>query len=186
MARPLLLAALLVAFVAALTGCGNRHEEPRTFAEVEGLYLELGGLHYQVQISRQLNPDDTEDGDLLNGIPDTVADPTAEEAWFGVFVRVDNQTDETLPAARRFEIRDAEGNTYSPVPIDPDVNVFAYTPRDLEPGRLIPPLDSAAQNGPIKGGMVLFKMPYSAFQARPLEFVIHPPSGEEGIVDIDV
>lgn len=186
MARPLLLTAIALSLVAALAGCGNRSDEPRTFAETEGLYLELGDLEYQIQISRQLNPSDTEDADLLNGLPETVEEPTAEEAWFGVFVRVANQTDEALPVARDFEIRDAEANVYSPVPVDPEINVFAYEPRTLEPGRLLPALDSAAQNGPIKGGMVLFKLPYSAFQARPLEFVIHPPTGEEGIVDLDV
>ena len=186
MARLVLLTALAAALVAGLAGCGNRESEPRTFAETEGLYLELGDLEYQVQISRQLNPSDTEDADLLMGLPDTEAALTAEEAWFGVFLRVQNQTDEPLPVADEFEIRDADENVYRPLDIDPEENVFAYTAETLEPGQLEPPLDSAAQNGPIKGGMLLFKIPYDAFGSRPLELRIIPPSGEEGVVDLDV
>src|SRR5688500_11705199 len=114
MTRPLLLATVCLTLVAALTGCGNRESEPRTFAETEGLYLELGDLEYQVQISRQLNPSDAEDADLLRGVSESVEPPTGEETWFGVFVRVANQTDEVLPVADQFEIHDANENSYEP------------------------------------------------------------------------
>ena len=41
----------------------------RTSAETEGIYLDLGDLKYQVQISRCLNPADTEDSSYLRGLP---------------------------------------------------------------------------------------------------------------------
>lgn len=186
MARPLLTLISCVALLGLLAGCGNRHEGPRTEAETEGLYLQLGGLDYQIQISRQLNPQDTEDKGFLIGLPEGYELPTAEEAWFAVFLRISNQTDEARPVADDYEIHDADENVYTPVPIDTEVNVLAFESRPLEPGRLIPPLDSAAANGAIKGEMVLFKIPYSALQARPLEFIITAPTGEEGVAELDV
>jgi hypothetical protein len=186
MARLMLLAAASLALVAALAGCGNRSDEPRTFAETEGLYLELGELEYQIQLSRQINPNITSDRDFLVGVSETVTPPTDEEAWFGIFLRVENQTEETLPAADDFEIVDTEENVYRPVEVDTDLNAYAYEGGPLEPGQLIPPLGSTAQSHPIGGSLLLFKVPYSTFQARPLEFKIKPSSGEEGTIDIDV
>ncbi len=53
LARLLVLSALAVAAFAA-SGCGNK-EDIRTVGETEGLYIDIGGLRYQVQISRYLN-----------------------------------------------------------------------------------------------------------------------------------
>ncbi len=39
----------------ALSACGNRVDEVHE-AETEGIYVDVGDLQYQVQISRQLNP----------------------------------------------------------------------------------------------------------------------------------
>jgi hypothetical protein len=183
MARLVLLCAALLV---VLSGCGNRHDEPRTFAESEGLYLELGEVYYQIQISRQLNEEDVTDRDMLVGIPESVQPPADDEAYFGVFVRAWNFTDEPLPVAQDFEIIDANEDRYFPVRVEEDVNVFSRWPETLEPGRVAPEVESTAFNSPIGGRLVLFKLPYATFQQRPLEFRIKPDAGDEGIVDLDV
>ena len=51
---------LIVVAALVLVGCG-RGEGQVTTAETEGLYLDIGGLKYQVQLSRYMNPSDIED-----------------------------------------------------------------------------------------------------------------------------
>ena len=187
MARRLSMLAVLVAALGLLAGCGNRHEEPRTFAETEGLYLEIGDLEYQIQISRILNPNDREDRDYLRGIPESSAELGEDETWFAIFLRVQNQTDEPLPAATDFEITSADEQSFSPIPLDPEQNVYAYDGGEISAGDQLPEIDSGAENNnPVRGEMLLFKLPFEALQNRPLEFHIKPTSGDEGIVDIDV
>jgi hypothetical protein len=58
--------ALLVAAAAAVSGCGGT---PHTLhADTEGIYLNLGPLKYQIQLSRQVNPRDVEDRSYLQGL----------------------------------------------------------------------------------------------------------------------
>ena len=58
---------LLLTLVAALfAGCGNKGEE-HIEAETEGIYLVAGGLTYQVQMSRFLNPGSIDDAQYLHG-----------------------------------------------------------------------------------------------------------------------
>jgi hypothetical protein len=186
MARLLLLCAALLLLVSGCGGGGGEAEEPRTFAEDEGYYLELGEIEYQVQFSRQLNEEDVFDRDLLLGIAEDVEDPADDEAWFGVFVRAWNHHDEELPLAQRFEIVDANQERYQPVPLDEDSNVFARWPEMLGPGREAPAVDSVPHHTPIGGRLVLFKIPYETFEQRPLEFRIIPRVGDAGTVSMDV
>ena len=97
---PVLLVLLLALVVA---GCGNK-QEIRTQGETEGLYLDLGELLYQVQISRQLNPDDVEDSAYLRGLPEGTEPPSPEETWFAVFLRVQNATDVPRQPADQFRV----------------------------------------------------------------------------------
>jgi hypothetical protein len=185
LARLLLLCAV-VAAGPALTACGEKHDI-RTVGETEGVYLDVGGLKYQVQISRNLNPADVEDRAYLKGVPQGVR-PDDDETWFGVFVRAENTGEEPRPAAREFSIEDTQGNVYRPVEVDTDVNVFAYEPRDV-PGRaLLPHPDSPAGTGPIQGAALLFVLTYETLQNRPLEFHIESPEDPDvvGVVDLDV
>jgi hypothetical protein len=178
---------LLVLASAVLAGCGNRHEGPRLLAETEGVYLEIGDLSYQVQVSRELNPQDTEDQQYLRGLSSTVLPATAQETYFGVFLRVQNQKDEPKLAAKEFEIEDTLGKTYAPLAIDPDVNPFVYRQSTLPPGQVLPLRESPAGEGPIGGSLLLFKIPLDAFFNRPLEFkIVSPTSDQTGIVDLDV
>jgi hypothetical protein len=178
-----LTAALACALLAA--GCGNRIET-RTLGETEGLYLDVDELKYQVQISRYLNPADVEDRTYLSGLSATTPQPGGDETWFGVFIRVSNSTDHAIAPANDFEIVDTEDNVYRPIPLDPKVNPFAYTPDPIPPKGLIPQPDSVASEGVVQGSLLLFKVKTDSLQNRPLEFRFRRGSGTTGVVDLDV
>jgi hypothetical protein len=176
-------AALCALFAA---GCGS-HAETVTQGETEGIYLDVGELKYQVQISRYLNANDIEDEAYLQGLPVNTEQPAADETWFGVFVRVQNTTDETLSPVNTFEIVDTQENVYRPIPLDTDVNVFAYEPQPIPPKSVLPPPDSPAAEGVIQGSLLLFKVTNESLQNRPLEFKIKAGGGGgEAVVDLDV
>src|SRR5262249_6091666 len=100
--------AVVAAFAAlALAGCGEKTDIVR-FAEPEGTSVHVGTLVYQVQMSRYLNPADREDREYLVGVPANEPKPTAEEIWFGVWMRVKNYSNETLQPTREFVIEDTE------------------------------------------------------------------------------
>jgi hypothetical protein len=181
--RIAVVAALLCALFA--TGCGNRLET-RTQGETEGLYLDIDELKYQIQISRYLNQNDVEDRAYLTGLPEGTAQPTGDETWFGVFIRVSNPTAEEIMPANNFEILDTQENVYRAIPLDTEVNHFAYKADPLPPKGLIPQPDSVAATGTIQGSLLLFKVKTSSLQNRPLEFRFRRGSGVTGIVDIDV
>src|SRR3954451_19216747 len=110
------LAVLLLVATAAVvvSACGNK-PEIRTEGETEGTYLNVGPLVYQVQISRQLNPGDLEDRTYLEGIPPLQRRLGPHQTWFGVFVRVTNETDNAHPTASTFSIEDTQDHVYSPI-----------------------------------------------------------------------
>jgi hypothetical protein len=176
-----------VALTAAtsLTACGGGVEP--TAGETEGVYVNTGHLKYQVQISRQLNAADFEDRDYLTGIPaaDRKLEPGQE--WFAVFIRVFNKTKEPHPSASQFEIHDTTGEVFEPIPIDTNINRVAYRPAEVGPGDQIPVPGSLARENLTQGGLVLFKVPNTAYDNRPLELIIESPDGEgEATVDLDV
>lgn len=180
-------ALLCLASVAALaaSGCGNK-EEFVTVGHTEGIYVTVDDLKYQIQISRILDPASREDQAYLRGLPDTetLAD---DEVWYGIFMRVENDTEEPHPMATEYVIHDTEGNTFEPVEIDPELNVFVYEPEELQPEKVSPLLNAPAADNTIRGGLILFKIPASALGNRPLELEIESPSGgENAIIDIDV
>src|SRR5919112_292026 len=78
-----------------------------------------------------------EDRGYLTGLPEGVA-PSPKEPWFGVFLRVQNNTEEVLPTASEFEIVDTDERVYRPVPLDEATNIFAYRPTELGPRGLVP------------------------------------------------
>ena len=110
-----------------------------------------------------------------------------DEVWYGIFMRVENDTDEPHPMATDYVIHDTAGNTYEPIDIDPALNVFVYEPSELPPETVYPLLNSPASDNTIRGGLLLFKIPASSLGNRPLELEIESPSGgENAIIDIDI
>jgi hypothetical protein len=160
--------------VGMLGACGNKQDEI-THAETEGAYLDLGGLKYQVQISRQLNPADREDKGYLIGVRPQDRQLAADQTWYGIFIRVQNDGDDPKQAAEEFEIRDTRGNVLRPLELAPE-NVFAYRAARIPPKQIIPGLDSPAAENTIQGSLLLFKVPYANLQNRPLEFEIADPA----------
>ena len=170
-----------------LAGCGNK-VEVRTVAETEGIYVDVGELKYQVQLSRILNPNDVEDKAYLQGLPAGTEPLEADEAWFGVWIRVENTTDEmTLTSAEEFEIVDTQEHTFEPIALA-ETNPFAYAPQDADAADRGAQLRLAAGEGVIQGSLILFKVTTEALANRPLEFKIQSPAlpDDVGIVDLDV
>jgi hypothetical protein len=181
--RPLALVALALALALIAGGCGNK-QAVVTEAETEGPYLNVGPLKYQVQISRLLNPSDVEDAAYLQGLAPAEGRLGPGETWFGVFLRVINDGRRGAVAADDFEIEDTQGRTFRPVALT-GANPFAYRPARVGPGGSLPVPGSIADEGPIGGGLILFKLTFETLGNRPLELRIRSGHGE-GTVDLDV
>jgi hypothetical protein len=179
-----LLALSAVALVAA--GCGQKDSEVRTLGETEGLYVDVGPLTYQVQISRYINPADVEDSAYLHGLSASDRKLAPDQVWFGVFMRVQNYTDQTHSTASDITIRDTQKNVYRPVAIDTAQNVFAYSSRPLGGSAVLPDPESLAAQGPIGGSLILFKLNVDSTQNRPLELEISEGEGARAFIDLDV
>jgi hypothetical protein len=179
--RRLIAAALTLAFAVALGACGSK-EDTVTRAEFEGLYVDVGDLSYQVQISRELNARDEEDQTYLKGLPPGTPPLKPTESWFGVFIQVRNESNQPAQAARDFRIVNTQfeenkacepaNGCYKAVQLDRSVNSFAWTSTQVDPGELFPPQSSLAQYGPTQGSMLLFRIPYGSYENRPLELAI--------------
>ena len=177
---------LLVALAAVAVGaCGDKTAR-QLHAETEGVYVDVGPLKYQVQISRLLNPTDPEDRGYLVDLP-AGESLGADDQWFAVFMRVENGTDDPQRAAGDYEIVDTQENHYRPVQMGPK-NVFAYRPDVIGSKQVLPLPDSPAGQGSIQGSMLLFKIPVANFSNRPLELRIAEPetTTDVGTVDLDV
>src|SRR3954447_11132074 len=157
--RPLAVLAALLA-CGGLTACGKHLDEDAKVIQIEneGLYLPLGELKYQVQGSRQLNPDSVQDRALLAGIPAAQQGLKDDEVWFGVFLQVENQSDEPLRPASDIEIVDTQEDVFKPLELE-QTNQFAYRPEDQIPGgQLAPEQDTPGFNTANQGSMLLFKL----------------------------
>ena len=181
----IVLATALLGLVAA--GCGES-TSPKTTAETEGLYLDINGLKYQIEMSRYMNQNDIEDSEYLIGLPEGTEQPSPDETWFGVWVRVENVSDEVRRAANTWEIHDTQENVYRPIPVDTEINPFVFEKGvDVPPGAILPLSSSAAGQGPIQGSLLLFKIKNESFQNRPLELRFsNGGGGQEGVYDLDV
>ena len=185
--RTLVLLTCLLALGA--TGCSNKGSAV-VEADTEGVWVDAGPLDYHIEGSRQLNPAEVPYDRYLAGLPAGYKQPTGSETWFGVFLRIENRTDKAEPTADDFEIEDTLGNVYKPIELDGKVNAFSYTAQTLEADGVMPHPDSSQAFDSTDGAMLLFKLPLSGYQNRPLEFKIHPPAGskepEDATIDLDV
>jgi hypothetical protein len=169
-----LLALVLAAF--ALSACGYESDEKEV---VEGEPVTLGELEYNVVFSRFLNPDDNEDSAYLVGQPT----PPPGSAYFGVFFEVQNESEEVQTLADGFTIHDADHEAFEAIPSES----LSALPLggEVESQEQIPALDSTPQTGPIEGALVIFELPASASENRPLTLEIPGPDGP-GEVTLDL
>ena len=180
MSRLLTFAVMVAALVFA--GCGDKHEY-NLAAETEGEYVDVGNLVYQVQMSRFLNPGDREDREYLAELPAGTPPPTADETWFGVWMRVKNYSNETLQMADDFTVVDTQEKRFKPIPLD---GPFAYKAGMLGPDQVYPLPDTAAASGPIQGSLILFKLTNDSLQNRPLVLHIEKPGAEGAEISLDL
>ena len=173
---PLLAALLLAALTIAVSACGYSSDSKEV---VEGEPVKLGELSYNVIFSRYLNPNDTEDSAYLTG----QKPPPEASTYFGVFFEVQNDSEEAQILPDSLTITDAEGDEYESLATE---SLYAFPlGGEVEAEEQIPVLDSTAQQGPIEGSVVLFLLPASASENRPLTLSIGTPDGT-GEVKLDL
>jgi hypothetical protein len=161
---------LFAALALALTfsACGHSGDSKDV---VEGEVVELGELKYQVVFSRFLNPADNEDSAYLVGQPE----PEKGSTYFGVFLEVQNKSEETQKLAETFTIVDADHEKFEAIPSE-SLYAFPFGGK-VESQEPIPAPDSTPQQGPIEGSLVLFELPAEASENRPLTLLINGPEG---------
>jgi hypothetical protein len=165
---PLLAALALAVLSVTISACGYSSDSKDV---VEGEVVELGDLKYQVVFSRFLNPNDNEDSAYLVGQPQ----PQKGSAYFGVFLEVQNKSEENQKLAETFTIADADEETFDAIPSE---SLYAFPfGGEVEPQEPIPAPDSTPQQGPIEGSLVLFELPSAASENRPLTLSIDGPEG---------
>lgn len=171
-ALPLFAALALAIAALGVSACGSSEHHTDV---VEGQPATLGELKYNVIFSRFLNPGDNEDSAYLVGQPS----PPADATYFGVFLEVQNESDDphTLPGS--LKITDADKEEFEALESE---SLYALPfGGEVEPQEQIPVLDSTAQQGPIEGALVLFLLPDDASQNRPLIMEI---PGEDGPAEV--
>lgn len=137
-------------------------------------YLNVGPLIYEVQLSRELNPADTEDAAYLKGLTPAQRKLRPGEEWFAVFLQVYNESSAPHPSATKFTISDTQENSYRPI-VPAATNEFAYRAVLLQPKARIPALNTVAANGPTQGALLLYKIKVVSLDNRPLELKIVDP-----------
>lgn len=183
--------ALALAVVASLgaSACGEEDTKAQdgqlAAAESEALYVDLGGLKYQVQLSRQLNPEDPTDKAYFQNLAPAESTLERGSVWFGVFLRVENESKKAIPAAEELSVEDTQGNEFEPVESE---NAFAYRPVEVPGGGYIPNPEALQAQVGTQGALLLFQIPYASLDNRPLELSITDPGDAErrALIDLDV
>ncbi len=186
--------AILLALLAvvALAACGDSHtalthEDNTGAGGVNSNYVTLNGVKYQVQVSRQLNPYKVEDASYLLGIPAAARQPEPGYLWFAVFLLALNPGHTTEPVVSSFSLSDTQGNVYFPATL-PATNLYAYRATALAPGQQIPAVDSPGYYSPTQASLLLFKVPISVYDDRPLTLTLVDPvdASQTATVTLDV
>jgi hypothetical protein len=174
---PIFACALALAALPGLTACNDEKQgidEPAR----EGLAIGMGGVNYNVFITRELNPKITPDKAYVT------EEAPPGEALYGVFLETCNVSKDPRSTASEFTVTDNQGNKFHPEPLPAD-NQFAYVPKTLDPKECIPEIGSVAQLGPTAGSMLLFKLPLENTENRPLELEIEQ-NGEKRTFTLDI
>ena len=180
--RPCKFTLLALALLAALllSACGDSHTKVSTgtYAGESGQnapYLDVGPLSYEVQLSRELNPTNSEDAAYLQGLSANERQLGPGQEWFAVFVQVYNNSSQAQQSATELTISDTQGNTYTPLPPS-QINPFAYRPALVPAKGQLPIPDTTANSGPTQGALLLYKIQTVSLDNRPLELKIVDPS----------
>lgn len=177
------LATLLTISAVAATASGCAKQVKRIESENEGTRIYLDGAFYQIQISRLLNPKDVEDSFYLKGQPTQAKG----DSYFGVFLYVTNEDQDrrVLPiAAEKMKIVSASGDEFEPVEVK--TPGWGYEPSPIGKGAMLPVPNTPAFVGPIRGGLVLFRIPNADLDDRPLELEIKALNDKTGTIRLDV
>ena len=167
----------------ALAGCGD--EEPGVDEPArEGLAIPVGDVDYNVFITRQLN---------FNIVPDRAyykGPPAARgSTFYGVFIQACNESEEAHTTVEDFKVVDNQGTEFEPTEL-PEDNIFAYRPRELRPGECIPEVGSITEQSPTAGSLLLFELPLSVTENRPLDLELTAPldiaSGKREVKEIEL
>jgi hypothetical protein len=186
------LAAIALLLVLVLGACGDSHTKVSTgtYAGESGQnapYLDVGPLVYEVQLSRELNPTNSEDASYLQGLSAAERQLAPGQEWFAVFVQVYNNTSGALPSATELTISDTQGNSYIPV-VPSQINPFAYRPQTVPAKGQLPKPDTTADSGPTQGALLLYKIQTVSLDNRPLILKIVDPTDptETASAELDV
>jgi hypothetical protein len=176
--RKLTFAAVCALVLAAVGGCGGPKDlNPAS----EGLTVSLAGVEYTVYITRELNLKIPPDQAYFDG-----PEAPPGQVYYGVFIQTCNPKGAPKPTADSFKVVDNQGNEFHPTPIE-QKNAFAYHPRILASKECIPQAGSVAQLGPTDASMLLFKLPLSNTENRPLELDIQAPRvAESKSIELDL
>ena len=160
--RKFSLVALAALALMAFAGCGDSHTRVTTgtYAGESGAnapYLNVGPLTYEVQLSRQLSPFDTEDAAYLEGLSPIQRALTPEQEWFAV------------------TIADTQGKVYTPLTPDAS-NRFAYRAGTVPAKGRLPVPYSIAAAATTQGVLLLYKIQIASLNNRPLTLRIADPT----------
>jgi hypothetical protein len=161
----------------ALAACGKQHSKGEALRE--GLDAKVNDVVYTVYITRELNVRDVEDRAYFSG-----PEAPPGSALYGVFLQACNQADSFRPAVSDFRVVDGQGGVFKPQQL-PAQNLFAYRPRNLQPGGCIPAKGSIPADAATGGAMLLFKLPLRATENRPLELELEG-QGDRARVELDI
>jgi hypothetical protein len=170
------LTALVLAGALSACGAGNGSDESEV---AEGEPIAIGGLEYNVQITRFLNRDDTEDAEYLVGMPP----PKPGTEYLGVFLVITNPTDAARPSASNYVVTDTLDNEYN--------HLDSVSPYALDVGSdvagkgQLPLVDSTAGTGPNQGSLLIFEVSDTVSDNRPLQMKIETFGGS-GEVTLDI
>lgn len=174
---PLFAALALAALALGVSACGYTSDSKNV---AEGESVHLGELQFNVVFSRYLNRNDNEDSAYLAGQP---APPNGSN-YFGVFLLVQNESNESQALPATATITDAEHKKFELLPSE---SLYAFPfGGEVEEQEQIPVLDSTPQQGPIEGSLALFLLPEEVSANRPLTLHIPAANGEEAQVELDL
>ncbi|MDQ3676613.1 MAG: hypothetical protein M3401_07390 [Actinomycetota bacterium] len=140
----------------------------------------VGGLRYDPQIARRLNPHILPDRQLLSG-----RRPDRGRVWYGMFLRVCNPTATTETPSRELALVDAFGARIEPSAALPASNPFVYDTRPIAAGDCLPAKGSASERLN-DGALVLFEVSPDVLTNFPLALEVTGANGERARSIVDV